>query len=42
MIKYNLKWFLNRQAKKYEKQRNDIAFLGILLMELMLFIGLIK
>ena len=42
MIKYNLKWLLNRQAEKEQKMRLDIAFVGIVLMEVLLFIGILK
>ena len=42
MIKYNLKWLLDRQAEKEQKMRLNVAFIGILLMEVMLFISLIK
>ena len=42
MIKYNLKWLLDRQAEKEQKMRLNVAFIGILLMEVLLFIVLIK
>ena len=42
MIKYNLKWLLDRQAEKEEKMRLNVAFIGLLVMMAFIFWGLVR